>query len=505
MGACCNPQSRPDPPVELSATQPETNVETPNSPQATSTVKVDTNALESNRKIVKALYTYDTRTDGDLSFRKNERLEILNDDDSDWWHARNLADGREGYIPSNYVALVQTVDAEDWYLGKIGRKEAENQLRAPGNIVGTFLIRESETSPGMFSLSILDHDAQRGLVVKHYKIKNLDGNRGYFITTRKTFTSLNALVAYYQEHADGLCHRLTQSCPKPKPVMWDMSRETRDHWEIERDSLQFEKKIGNGNFGEVWYGTWKRYTEVAIKTLKPGTMSPSAFLEEAKIMKKCRHDRLVQLYAVCTDREPIYIVTEFMVNGSLLDYLRQGKGKDCDNVTLIDIAAQIASGMAYLEMEKLIHRDLAARNILVGENNIAKVADFGLARIIEDDEYSARQGAKFPIKWTAPEAALLGKFTTKSDVWSYGVLLYEVFTKGHVPYPGMTNREVLEALERGYRMPKSRQTPQQAYDVQLKCWDQETHNRPTFEFLFSFFDDFNVASSHNYEDQSYVR
>ena len=108
--------------------------------------------------------------------------------------------------------------------------------------------------------------------------------------------------------------------------------------------------------------------------------------------------------------------------------------------------------MAHLERKGLIHRDLAARNVLIGENLITKVADFGLARVIVDNEYSAHQGARFPVKWTAPEAISFGKFTVKSDVWSFGILLMEVFTYGQVPYPGMNNREVIDQVERGYRM-----------------------------------------------------
>ena len=146
--------------------------------------------------------------------------------------------------------------------------------------------------------------------------------------------------------------------------------------------------------------------------------------------------------------------------------------------------------MAYLEAQNYIHRDLAARNILVAENLICKVADFGLARLIDEDTYQAQTGAKFPIKWTAPEAALYNRFTIKSDVWSFGIFLTELVTWGRIPYPGMTNPEVLAQVERGYRMPLPLNCPPRLYDIMLDCWKANEHDRPTFETLQWRLEDF---------------
>ncbi|KAK1894354.1 Tyrosine-protein kinase fyna, partial [Dissostichus eleginoides] len=326
-----------------------------------------------------ALYDYEARTEDDLSFRKGERFQILNSTEGDWWEARSLTTGGTGYIPSNYVAPVDSIQAEDWYFGKLGRKDAERQLLSNGNARGTFLIRESETTKGAYSLSIQDWDDIKGDHVKHYKIRKLDSG-GYYITTRAQFETLQQLVQHYSARAAGLCCRLIVPCHKGMPRLTDLSVKTKDVWEITRESLQLIKRLGNGQFGEVWMGTWNGTTKVAVKTLKPGTMSPESFLEEAQIMKKLRHDKLVQLYAVVSE-EPIYIVTEYMCKGSLLDFLKDGEGRALKLPNLVDMAAQ------------------------------------------------------FPIKWTAPEAALYGKFTIKSDVWSFGILLTELVTKGRVPYP----------------------------------------------------------------------
>ncbi|KAM6235294.1 tyrosine-protein kinase Fgr isoform 1-T1 [Spheniscus humboldti] len=444
-----------------------------------------------------ALYDYEARTEDDLTFQKGEKFHITNNTEGDWWEARSLSSGATGYIPSNYVAPVDSIQAEEWYFGKIGRKDAERQLLCHGNCRGTFLIRESETTKGAYSLSIRDWDEAKGDHVKHYKIRKLD-NGGYYITTRAQFDTVQQLVQHYIERAAGLCCRLAVPCLKGTPKLADLSVKTKDVWEIPRESLQLLKKLGNGQFGEVWMGTWNGTTKVAVKTLKPGTMSPEAFLEEAQIMKRLRHDKLVQLYAVVSE-EPIYIVTEFMSQGSLLDFLKDGDGRYLKLPQLVDMAAQIAAGMAYIERMNYIHRDLRAANILVGDNLVCKIADFGLARLIEDNEYTARQGAKFPIKWTAPEAALFGKFTIKSDVWSFGILLTELVTKGRVPYPGMNNREVLEQVERGYRMQCPGNCPPSLHEVMVQCWKREPEERPTFEYLQSFLEDYFTATEPQYQ------
>ncbi|XP_055970154.1 tyrosine-protein kinase Blk [Sorex fumeus] len=440
-----------------------------------------------------ALYDHSARTAQDLQLRKGEKLQILSQVGA-WQRARSLVTGREGLVPGNFVAPLDALEVEPWFFPSICRKEAERQLLAPGNKAGAFLVRQSQTSRGAFALSVKDVTTQ-GEVIKHYRIHSLDEG-GYCISPQTPLPTLQALVQHYSKKGEGLCRRLAQPCMRPAPQdPW-----AQDEWEVPRQAIRLVRKLGAGQFGEVWMGYYKQRVKVAVKTLKAGTMSPEAFLEEANVMKMLRHERLVRLYAVVT-KEPIYIVTEYMARGSLLDFLKTDEGSRLALPRLIDMAAQVAEGMAYIERMNSIHRDLRAANVLVSEALACKVADFGLARII-DNEYTARDGAKFPIKWTAPEALQWGVFSIKADVWSFGILLMEIVTHGRVPYPGMSNPEVVSSLERGYRMPRPDSCPPELYQgVIAQCWRSRPQERPTFEFLQSVLEDFHTATEQQYEPQ----
>ena len=261
-------------------------------------------------------------------------------------------------------------------------------------------------------------------------------------------------------------------------------------WETERKQISLVKKKSEGDFGVVWEGLWDDNTPVAIKMLKPGTMPAAEFLQEANFMKKLHHAKVLQLYAVCTKEEPIYIITEFMKYGSMLEYFR-GEGRTLKLSELIDLAAQVAAGMAYLEQQNCIHRSLAAQNIMVGEHKVCKIANYRQARIVNDNVYEAPTDEMFPVKWTAPESAEYKRFTIKSDVWSFGIVLYEIITCGCCsPYPDMTSEQVLEPLMMGYRMPRPIVCPDKLYKIMLECWKEQPADRPTFETLQWKLEDF---------------
>ncbi|XP_026130873.1 ephrin type-A receptor 8-like isoform X4 [Carassius auratus] len=257
--------------------------------------------------------------------------------------------------------------------------------------------------------------------------------------------------------------------------------------EIEASRIKIEKIIGSGEFGEVCYGRMKlpgkRDIPVALKTLKAGYTEKQRrdFLGEASIMAQFDHPNVIHLEGVVTRSKPVMIITEYMENGSLDSFLRRHDGQ-FTIIQLVGILRGIAAGMTYLADLGYVHRDLAARNVLVNSNLVCKISDFGLSRVLEDDPDAAytTSGGKIPIRWTAPEAITYRKFSSSSDVWSYGVVMWEVMSYGERPYWNLTNRDVIKSVEEGYRLPAPMGCPGALHTLMLDCWQKDRNERPRF-------------------------
>ncbi|XP_051943534.1 ephrin type-A receptor 4b [Hippocampus zosterae] len=265
--------------------------------------------------------------------------------------------------------------------------------------------------------------------------------------------------------------------------------------EIDATNIRIERVIGAGEFGEVCSGRLrvqgKREIYVAIKSLKAGYSDKQRrdFLSEASIMGQFDHPNIIRLEGVVTKCKPVMIITEFMENGSLDTFLKKHDGQ-FTVIQLVGMLRGIASGMKYLSDMSYVHRDLAARNILVNSNLVCKVSDFGLSRVLEDDPEAAytTRGGKIPIRWTAPEAIAYRKFTSASDVWSYGIVMWEVISYGERPYWEMSNQDVIKAIEEGYRLPAPMDCPVVLHQLMLDCWEKGRSERPKFGQIVTILD-----------------
>uniref|UniRef100_A0A8C7Q196 receptor protein-tyrosine kinase n=1 Tax=Oncorhynchus mykiss TaxID=8022 RepID=A0A8C7Q196_ONCMY len=250
--------------------------------------------------------------------------------------------------------------------------------------------------------------------------------------------------------------------------------------EIDVSCVKIEEVIGAGEFGEVYKGrlkpSGKRELYVAIKTLKAGYVEKQRrdFLSEASIMGQFDHPNIIRLEGVVTKSRPVMIITEFMENGALDSFLRQNDGQ-FTVIQLVGMMRGIAAGMKYLAEMNYVHRDLAARNILVNSNLVCKVSDFGLSR-------------KIPVRWTAPEAIAYRKFTSASDVWSYGIVMWEVMSFGERPYWDMSNQDVINAIEQDYRLPPPMDCPTALHQLMLDCWQKDRNARPKFTDIVNTLD-----------------
>ena len=253
--------------------------------------------------------------------------------------------------------------------------------------------------------------------------------------------------------------------------------------EVDPDEIEKESIIGVGEFGDVWKGYLSRHERkipVALKILKSASSEKNKddFFKEASVMGQFSHPNVIFLYGV-TLKRPIMIVTPFMQNGSLDKYLTS----HMNNVPfdhLVTLCYGVARGMVYLSLLGFVHRDLAARNILLDKDLTPKITDFGLSRETEEDFYRVHTGGKIPVRWTAPEAILYRKFNTASDMWSFGVLMWEVMSFGQTPYGDTDNFTIMEELQKGYRLPAPDSCPSVIYTLMLSCWNKTPEQRPSF-------------------------
>ncbi|XP_077944679.1 tyrosine-protein kinase Fer isoform X1 [Gasterosteus aculeatus] len=364
-------------------------------------------------------------------------------------------------IPTSERPLAE----QEWYHGAIPRTEAQELLRQQGD----FLVRESHGKPGEYVLSVFSDEQRRHFIIQYADTQYRFEGTG--------FSTIPQLI----EH-----HFSTKQVITKKSGVVLLNPVVKDKkWILNHEDVALGELLGKGNFGEVFIGTLQRdKTPVAVKTCKED-LPPELkirFLSEARILKQYDHPNIVKLIGVCTQRQPIYIVMELVPGGDFLSFLRKKKD-ELKTKQLVRFSVDAAAGMAYLESKNCIHRDLAARNCLVGEGSVLKISDFGMSRQEDDGIYSSSGLKQIPIKWTAPEALNYGRYSSDSDVWSYGILLWETFSLGVCPYPGMTNQQAREQVEKGYRMSCPQRCPDDVYKVMQRCWQYNPEERPKFSDL----------------------
>uniref|UniRef100_A0A1I8Q231 Tyrosine-protein kinase n=1 Tax=Stomoxys calcitrans TaxID=35570 RepID=A0A1I8Q231_STOCA len=358
---------------------------------------------------------------------------------------------------------------EEWFHGVLPREEVVRLL----NNEGDFLVRETirnEESQIVLSVCWNGH--------KHFIVQTTVD--GHFRFEGPPFPSIQELILH--QYRSELPVTVKSGAILRTPIC-------REIWELSNDDVVLCEKIGRGNFGDVYKAKLKSTKlDVAVKTCRMTLPDEQKrkFLQEGRILKQYDHPNIVKLIGICVQKQPIMIVMELVPGGSLLNYLR----KNSNNLTTrqqMGMCRDAAAGMRYLESKNCIHRDLAARNCLVDLECSVKISDFGMSR--EEEEYIVSDGMKqIPVKWTAPEALNFGKYTSLCDVWSYGILMWEIFSKGDTPYSGMTNSKAREKIDGGYRMPAPDNTPLEMYRLMLQCWAAEAESRPHFDEIYNVVD-----------------
>uniref|UniRef100_A0A8C6YDG2 Tyrosine-protein kinase n=1 Tax=Naja naja TaxID=35670 RepID=A0A8C6YDG2_NAJNA len=353
---------------------------------------------------------------------------------------------------------------QTWYHGAIPRVEVQKLLQTNGD----FLVRESQGKQE-YVLSVLWDGQPRHLI--------LQAADNLYRLESEAFPTIPLLVDHFLKSRQPITKKSGIVLVKPIP---------KDKWVLDHEDIVLGQRIGQGNFGEVFSGFLRSSnTQVAVKSCRetlPNELK-ARFLQEAGILKQYSHPNIVRLIGVCTQKQPIYIVMELVKGGDFLTFLRNERAR-LTAKELLKMMENAAAGMEYLASKHCIHRDLAARNCLVTESNTLKISDFGMSREQVDGIYSSTSGMKqIPVKWTAPEALSYGRYSSESDVWSFGVLLWEAFSLGATPYANMSNQQTRETVEKGTRLSAPDQCPEDVYQLMLKCWEYEPQKRPSFSTI----------------------
>ncbi|XP_039933145.1 tyrosine-protein kinase Fes/Fps isoform X3 [Hirundo rustica] len=396
----------------------------------------------------------------------------------------------------NHITGIFSPKYSVWYHGAIPRSEVQELLTCSGD----FLVRESQGKQE-YVLSVLWDGQPRHFIIQAVNVSHHKqggwlgwpcmGRRRFLPTTTSRPPSLQNMFRLEGDSFPTIPlliqHLLQSQQPITRKSGIVLARAVpKDKWVLNHEDVLLGECIGRGNFGEVFSGRLRAdNTPVAVKSCRE-TLPPelkAKFLQEARILKQYRHPNIVRLIGVCTQKQPIYIVMELVQGGDFLTFLRS-EGPHLRVKELIKMTENAAAGMEYLESKHCIHRDLAARNCLVTERNTLKISDFGMSREEEDGIYASTGGMKqIPVKWTAPEALNYGRYSSESDVWSFGILLWEAFSLGAVPYANLTNQQTREAVEHGMRLDPPEQCPEEVYQLMQRCWEYDPHKRPSFSTI----------------------
>nr|XP_031527042.1 cytoplasmic tyrosine-protein kinase BMX isoform X4 [Vicugna pacos] len=450
-----------------------------------------------------ALVPYDSDPKKKYDSPSNVNMQYIpREDCPDWWQVRKLKSNEDfassnqrernvnhstskmswGSPESSSSEEEENLDDYDWFAGNISRSQSEQLLRQKGK-EGAFMVRNSSQA-GMYTVSLFSKamDDKKG-TVKHYHVHTNAENKLY-LAENYCFESIPKLIHYHQHNSAGMITRLRHPVStKANKVPMSVSL-GNGIWELKREEITLLKELGSGQFGVVHLGKWKGEYDVAVKMIKEGSMSEDEFFQEAQTMMKLDHPKLVKFYGVCSKRYPIYIVTEYITHGCLLNYLKS-HGKRLEPSQLLEMCCDVCEGMAFLESHQFIHRDLAARNCLVDSDLSVKVSDFGMTRYVLDDQYVSSVGTKFPVKWSAPEVFHYFKYSSKSDVWAFGILMWEVFSLGKQPYDLYDNSQVVVKVSQGHRLYRPQLASDTIYQIMYSCWHELPEKRPTFQQLLS--------------------